>query len=151
MIRYALLCKHDHKFESWFDNSNAFDKLQKANLIECPHCGSTTIRKALMTPQISTRRSNKTAISERSLARSDDDNLQKMQMEATELARKIRDHVKENAENVGDKFAEEARKIHFEEVEPHNIYGNATPEEAQELADDGVDFAPLPDLPEDKN
>ena len=151
MIRYALLCEQDHPFESWFDNSAAFDKLQQATLIECPHCGSKKIRKALMTPQIGGTRANKGTQDKNSLTMSEDKNLQILQREAVELARKIRDHVEKNADNVGDEFASEARKIHFEEVEPHNIFGQATRQEVVELIDDGIDIAPLPSLPEDEN
>ena len=151
MIRYALLCDQDHEFESWFDSSSAYEKLQQNNLIECPHCGSTNIRKALMTPQIGGARSNKQDDATGTLTTNDDSQLQQMQQEAVNLARQIRDHVKENADYVGDKFAEEARKIHYEETEPHGIYGKATKEEVTDLIEEGVDFSPLPDLPEDKN
>ena len=151
MIRYALLCREDHSFESWFDNSSAFDKLQKSNLIDCPHCGSQKIRKAPMSPQISGTRTNKNSKSNHVIAKKDGFATQKLQQEAVELARKIRDHVQKNADNMGDKFASEARKIHFEEVEPHNIYGKATPDEVTELVEDGIEISPLPDLPEDKN
>lgn len=151
MIRYALLCDLDHAFESWFDHSTAFDKLQNAKLIECPNCGSQKIRKAPMSPQISGLRANKRTTSNPSIAKSDDVELQNLQKEAVELARKIRDHVEKNADNVGDNFASEARKIHFDEVEPHNIYGEATPDEVSELVEDGIEIAPLPTLPKDKN
>lgn len=151
MIRYALLCEHDHTFESWFDNSDAYDKLQKSSLIECPVCGSVETRKALMTPQIQSGRSKTPSPSGGAVARSDDDKMHQLQKEAMDLARKIREHIKDNADDVGSKFAEEARKIHFDEVKPHNIYGSATAKEVTELAEDGIDFAPLPDLPEDKN
>ncbi len=151
MIRYALLCDDDHAFESWFDHSSAFDKLQSAKLIECPHCGSQKIRKDLMSPQIGGLRANKRATNNPSIVKTPDIELQKLQQEAVELARKIRHHVEKNADNVGDKFASEARKIHFEEVEPHNIYGEATPDEVSELVEDGIEIAPLPALPEDKN
>jgi hypothetical protein len=113
MIHYALLCEHDHEFDSWFDSSKAYDKLQKSGLVECPHCGSTHIRKALMTPQIGTMRANKTKDSPASApADCDEPALQKAREQAIDLARKLRDHVKENAEDVGDEFAKEARKIH---------------------------------------
>ncbi len=151
MIRYALLCDLDHAFESWFDHSSAFDKLQTSKLIECPHCGSQKIRKDLMSPQIGGLRANKRTTSNPSIAKSKDTELQNLQQEAVELARKIRGHVEKNADKVGDKFASEARKIHFEEVEPHNIYGEATSDEVNELAEDGIEIAPLPTLPEDKN
>ncbi len=151
MIRYALLCDQDHAFESWFDHSAAFDKLQHAKLIECPHCSSQKIRKAPMSPQISGTRTNKRPTSNPSIAKNKDIELQNLQAEAVELARKIRNHIEQNADNVGDKFASEARKIHFEEVEPHNIYGEATSEEVDELVEDGIEISPLPTLPEDKN
>ena len=153
MIRYALLCDQDHEFDSWFDNSQAFEKLQKNGLVECPHCGSVKTRKALMSPQLGGKRSNKkTAADDASpVAKSNDPDLKILREEATELARKIRGHVTENADNVGNKFADEARKIHYEETEPRNIYGKATQEEVSDLVEDGIDFNPLPDLPEDKN
>ena len=145
MIRYALLCEHDHEFESWFDSSNAYDKLQKAGMVECPHCGSHKTRKALMTPQIGSRKT-KTP-----LARKSEKELQKVQKQMVDMARKVRRHIEKNAEHVGDRFAVEARKIHNEESEPRNIYGKATREEVTDLVKDGIDITPLPDLPEDKN
>ena len=151
MIRYALLCDQEHTFESWFDHSAAFDKLQQSKLIECPHCGSQKIRKALMSPQIGGTRANKHSGGKTSITKSDHKEMQKLQQEAVELARKIRSHVEQNSENVGEKFASEARKIHFDEVEPHNIFGQATAQEVSELVEDGIEITPLPDLPEDKN
>ncbi len=153
MIRYALICEHEHEFESWFDSSKAYDKLQKAGLVDCPRCGSTKTRKALMTPQIGGTRANRKSENapNDALTKTVDPSLHELQKEAVELARKMRDHITKTADNVGDRFAEEARKIHFDEVEPRNIYGKATPEEVSELHEEGIDFAPLPSLPEDKN
>ncbi len=151
MIRYALLCEHDHEFESWFDNSGAYEKLQHKNLVECPRCGSTKIRKALMTPQIAVNRSSEREPNSKMVAKNDDATLQQLHQDVLQLARKVRQHMTKNADDVGDQFASEARKIHFEEVEPHNIYGKATKEEAESLLEEGIDFIPLPELPEDKN
>ena len=151
MIRYALLCEHDHEFESWFDSSGAYEKLQRAKLIECPSCGSIKTRKALMTPQLGGTRANRREETGGGVSQSDDKELHKLHKEATSLARKIRDHVEQSADNVGDNFANEARKIHFDEAAPRNIFGSATAKEATDLVEDGIDFTPLPDLPEDKN
>ncbi len=153
MIRYVIVCECDHTFESWFDNSAAYDKLQKNGLVECPRCGSGNTRKGMMAPQLARTRHGSTkspptppAMTEKSGA-----DLQEFHKQASKLFREMREHIKNNAENVGDSFAQEARKIHFQEVEPRNIYGRATLEEAAELVEDGIDFTPLPNLPEDKN
>ncbi len=151
MIRYALLCEQDHQFESWFDNSSAYDKLQKAHLVECPHCGSSQTRKALMSPQISTTRGNKQAPNKDSASSNQHAQMQKVQKELVEMARKVRRHIEKNAEYVGEKFVSEARKMHYAEAEQRNIYGSATTEEVSDLVNDGIDITPLPDLPEDKN
>ncbi|MCF6198887.1 MAG: DUF1178 family protein [Hyphomicrobiaceae bacterium] len=151
MIRYTLLCEHDHEFESWFDNSAAYDKLQKVHLVDCPHCGSKQTRKALMTPQISGVRGNKQSPSTEIVHSTPNRQLQKLQKEALEMARKVRQHIQKNSEHVGDKFASEARKMHNEETDQRTIYGSATTTEVKDLLNDGIDITPLPDLPEDKN
>ena len=142
MIRYALTCENGHQFESWFANSQACDTLRKANAVLCPECGSALVEKALMAPQISTaRKKDKVRLAAN----------HGMQAEAVAAIRKIRDHVKENADYVGDKFPEEARKIHYEEAEKRGIYGEASADEAKALAEEGVEFHPLPILPEERN
>ncbi len=142
MIRYALTCDDGHQFESWFGDSQAFDKLQAADAVLCPECGSAAVEKALMTPQISTARKNDKV----RLAANHG-----MQAEAVAAMRKIRDHVTKNADYVGEKFPEEARKIHYDEAEKRGIYGEATSDEAKALAEEGVEFHPLPMLPEEHN
>lgn len=134
MIRYQLTCASGHEFEGWFSNSAAYDDQVERGLVSCPQCGLKEVSKALMSPNIVPR------------GASDKD-----QRKTRELLRQARDHVLESSENVGDKFADEARKIHREEVEPRNIYGNATADEAKSLSDEGVEFYPLPVLPEDHN
>jgi hypothetical protein len=141
VIRFSLCCEKGHDFEAWFRNNDDFDAQQRRGLVECPACGSHKVEKALMAPAVSTGRAKeKVALAMNAEQR-------KMMAQLKELAKKVR----ENADYVGDKFAEEARKIHFGEVEARGIYGEATTEEARSLIEEGVEFMPLPDLPEDQN
>ena len=146
MIRYALSCENGHRFQSWFGGSQAFEKLLAANAVQCPQCGSAAVEKALMTPQVSTARKKDAKKDKVRLAAN-----HAMRAEAMAAMRKIRDHVTENADYVGEKFPEEARKIHYGESEERGIIGQAKPDEVKSLVDEGVSIAPLPDLPEDKN
>lgn len=141
MIRYTLRCENGHEFEGWFRSSDAYDKAAKRGAVTCTECGSAHVEKALMTPGVSGTKKDKVALAApdpRSAA-------------MREVIREFRKKVTENADYVGDKFAEEARKIHYEETEPRGIYGEATPDEARELVEEGIDFAPLPRVPEDGN
>ncbi len=138
MIKYQLQCDKDHDFAGWFRSSDAFDTQVKRKLIDCPTCGSTKVRKALMAPNVSTSK-KKTDITP--AARD----------EIAKAMREVRRKVEENAEYVGPRFAEEARRIHYKETEEKGIYGEASLSEAEELADEGIDFLPLPVLPEDQN
>ena len=146
MIRYALTCEDGHRFESWFAGSQAYDDLRAADAVLCPECGSAAVEKALMAPQVATARKKDAKKEKVRLAAN-----HSMRAEAIAAIRKIRDHVTENADYVGDKFPEEARKIHYEEAEPRGIYGEATADEAKALAEEGVEFHPLPILPEEQN
>ena len=141
MIRFTLICDRDHEFEGWFRNNDDFDAQQTRGLVDCPRCGSRKVGKALMAPAISTGRKKETM----TLAMSAEQRATLAQMKA--LAEKMR----ENADYVGDKFAEEARKIHFGEADPRGIYGEATADEARGLLDDGVEFMPIPVFPDDSN
>jgi hypothetical protein len=138
MIKYQLQCDKDHDFAGWFQSSDAFDKQVKRKLVDCPTCGSTKVRKALMAPSVATSR-KKAAITPAA------------QAEIVKAMREVRRKVEENAEYVGPRFAEEARKIHYKETDEKGIYGEASLAEAKELADEGIDFLPLPVLPEDQN
>ncbi len=141
MIRFTLACEHDHTFEGWFRNGEDYDKQRKRGFVECPECGSTHVDKALMAPAVSTgRRQEKIALAQ-------GDEQRRVMGALKELSKKMR----ENADYVGDKFAEEARKIHFGEADARGIYGEATPDEVKGLADDGVEFMPIPVFPEDRN
>lgn len=141
MIRYTLRCDREHEFEAWFRSSADYDRAAKKGANVCVVCGSTEVTKALMAPAVSGTRKETVTLA------APDPRSQAMR----ELVKEFRKKVTENADYVGDKFAEEARKIHYEEVEPRGIYGEATPDEAKRLAEEGIGFQPLPPLPEDKN
>ncbi len=134
MIVYSLRCKNGHEFEGWFRDSASFDVQAEEGKLSCPTCNSRRVEKAIMAPAV--------AASDRNPALSNPD-ARKMRQFMTGL----RKYVQENAEYVGPKFADEARKIHYGETVDRSIYGETTLEEARELADEGVDVAPLqPDL-----
>lgn len=141
MIRFSLHCDHAHEFEGWFRSNDDFDTQKKRGFVECPNCGSSKVEKALMAPAVSTsRKQDKIALA-----------MGEAQKRAMAELKALSAKMRENAENVGDKFAEEARKIHFGETEARGIYGEATPDEARGLLDDGVEFMPIPVFPDDQN
>jgi hypothetical protein len=132
VIRYALTCEHDHAFEAWFSSSADYDDQAERGLVECPFCASRQVRKAIMAPAVQgTKRDAEPAAPD----------MQAMMMEAV---RKMRAHVEETFDYVGDRFANEARAIHEGESEARGIYGEATPAEVKALREDGVPVAPLP-------
>jgi hypothetical protein len=154
MIRYRLQCAASHEFEGWFRNAADFDKQTKRKLVACPNCGSAEVTKALMAPSVVTSKSR--AVRKPPAAPAlQSDATQRVansgQRELLQMMRKLRDEVIAKSEYVGPRFAEEARKIHNEEVEERGIYGEATPGEVKDLAEDGIDIYPLPVLPEDHN
>lgn len=147
MIRYDLVCSSDHEFDSWFRDAAAFDKALAAGALSCPVCGDAHIRKALMAPAVATARKREArAEAAVKLAAPDP-----RQAALRDMLKQVRQHVEANADYVGDRFAEEARKIHYEEAEPRGIYGEASPEEARALVEEGIEFHPLPNLPEEGN
>ena len=150
MIKYSLICKQHHAFEGWFSNSKDFDDQIKRGLVTCPFCDTPSIEKSLMTPAVSMQKS--IAPSEANETGSATNApVTKEYTEAMNKIREIRDQVQANSENVGNKFPEEARKIHYGEAEKRGIYGEASPDDVKELVDEGVEIMPLPVLPEDKN
>ncbi len=136
MIRYALTCEHEHEFEGWFASSGDFDHQQGGGLVECPMCASKRVRKQIMAPAV--------AGTKRSLRDISPARMQGMMMEA---AGRIRQHVEDNFDDVGDSFATEARAIHEGKAEDRGIYGQATAKEVRDLVEDGVPVAPLPPEP----
>jgi hypothetical protein len=133
MIRYALLCEHEHEFEGWFGASADFDDQLARGLVECPVCASKAVRKAIMAPAVAGTKKKGRDLSP--------GQGQAMMMEAMG---RIRRHVEENFDDVGDGFAKEARAIHEGRSEDRGIYGQATSKEVRELVEDGVPIAPLP-------
>ncbi len=142
MIRYTLTCDRDHEFEAWFASASAYDRAAKADGNVCPVCGSKSVGKALMAPAVSGTKKAETV----SLAAVDP-----RHAALREAFRAFRKKVTDGADYVGDRFADEARKIHYEETEPRGIYGEATLEEARQLAEEEIEFHPLPPLPEERN
>ena len=147
MIVYQLICGNDHEFEAWFRDSVTYEAQAKGGDVACPFCGNTDVGKAIMAPNIS---SSKTKTVPK------DADIDKAEVRARELAEKIldavgdiREHVEANCDDVGDKFAEEARRIHYGESEERGIYGRATDEEAEELDDEGIEFFRLPQVRRD--
>lgn len=144
MIKYSLICDKDHDFEGWFGSSKDYDKQRKRGFVECPHCGSQKISKALMAPCVS---GTKKSDDSQPIANISPN----ISEEVVTKIREIKKHIEQNSENVGDKFPDEARKIHYGESEARGIYGKSTVKEAIELAEEGVGVVPIPELPEDKN
>ncbi len=146
MIRYDLICKDGHTFDGWFRDSAAFDMQAAQSQVACTVCGTSDVSKQIMAPSIPMK-SNRKESPNRVFTAPTDARVAAL----TKAMRELRDHVEKNAEYVGDRFAEEARRIHYQEKEPRGIYGEATPKEASDLVEEGIDVHPLPRLPEDGN
>jgi hypothetical protein len=129
MIKYDLKCDNGDEFEAWFGSIADYDKQAEAGLVECPHCGSKHVTKAPMAPAVQTSRSKE---------------VRKERAVAMAMAAKVREHIKDNFDYVGDKFADEARKMHAGETEDRAIWGEATPEEARALDEEGIPASALP-------
>jgi len=174
MIRYALNCDQGHNFESWFANSSAFDKQAKRGLVTCPICGSAKVEKAIMAPNLASNLAGSLGHSGTAEPRTPTPTppaspppqaapmppnptktpvamMSSAERELRHKLKELRDHITKNAHYVGPRFPEEARKIHYGEAEHRSIYGEASPEEAQQLHEEGIEFHPLPILPDDKN
>lgn len=141
MIKFGLRCEEDHRFEGWFGSSDEFETQRKRGFVTCPVCGSSKVDKALMAPSVSTSRDKAAVRSE----------VMNAQARMLGEMRRLREAVTKNAEDVGPRFAEEARRIHYGEIEPKAVYGSATKDEVGALVEEGVGVAPLPVLPEDAN
>jgi hypothetical protein len=171
MIRYTLVCNERHEFESWFTNSAAYDKQAKRGLVTCPLCGSSKVEKALMTPRLGRAdtpsnheaapapprppqagegREGEAAPAATAKMPTPVAMISPQEQEFRQKLRELRDHLVKNAENVGPRFPEEARKMHYGEAEHRSIYGVASPKDAKALHDEGIEFSPLPVLPEER-
>ncbi len=160
MIRYALNCDQGHAFESWFQSSAAYDKQAKRALVTCPICGSAKVEKAIMAPRLARAEAaepppppmlpipqlpspvpGKTPVAIMSPP----------ERELRKKLKELREHLTKNADYVGPRFPEQARKIHYGEIEHRSIYGEASPDEAKEMREEGIEFHPLPTLPDEFN
>ena len=161
MIHYALICDKGHDFESWFQDSAAFEKQAKRGLVTCPQCGSDKIEKAIMAPRLSVNAKKRGAAIEAPTPASVGPiapapsapvaMISPQEQEFRSKLKELRDHLTKNADNVGPKFPEEARKMHYGEIEHRSIYGVASPEEVKDLSEEGIEFHPLPILPDERN
>lgn len=133
MILFTLRCAHGHEFEGWFRDGDGFEAQHRAGEIACPHCGDTEVEKAVMAPRLGRSREAKSpavAVAE-----------------MRKTLREMRRQIETNCDYVGDRFAEEARRIHYGETDPRGIYGEASKEESRELADEGISFGQIPWIP----
>jgi hypothetical protein len=173
MIRYRLRCEKRHEFEAWFASSDAFDRQAKRGQIACPRCGTAKVHKSLMAPNIvkGVKRARAEKGAEKGAGKAAepitaeppaaapqpvppppaDTHRLAAHGELAKAMRKLRAEIESKSEYVGPRFSEEARKIHYEETPARGIYGEATREEAQALSEEGIEFFPLPSLPEDHN
>jgi hypothetical protein len=160
VIRYSLICDKRHEFESWFPNSAGYDKQAKRGLIDCPMCGSTKVEKAIMAPRLARKDKGGPIIAPAEEiaapppmpeAPTPVAMISPQEREFRAKLKELRDHLTANADNVGKKFPEVARKMHYGEVEHRSIYGEASPRDAKELHEEGIAFHPLPVLPEERN
>ncbi|WP_407167447.1 DUF1178 family protein [Bradyrhizobium sp. ORS 111] len=159
MIRYNLRCERGHEFESWFHSSSAYESQERRHLINCPSCGSAKVERAIMAPQIISKKGRETAAPApaeasapaETAATTSTSLMMAHERELRAKLKELRDHIVNNADNVGDRFPNEARKMHYGDIEHRPIYGEASPEEARALIDEGVEVSPLPTLPEDRN
>ncbi|MCW5713487.1 MAG: DUF1178 family protein [Bauldia sp.] len=158
MILFELQCEHGDRFEAWFRSSADYDVQAAEKRIDCPACGSANVAKAIMAPAVAARTRNappaiaaepatpSPAAPSQPVAAGGPDLAKAMQL-MQQIAREVR----AKSDYVGPRFAEEARKIHYEEAPARSIYGEASTTEMKELAEEGVGFHPLPPLPEDRN
>jgi hypothetical protein len=161
MIRYALICNKGHDFESWFKNSASFDKQAARGLVTCPVCGSAKVEKAIMAPRLSGKArpieppappqpsagtAPASAAPQTPVAM-----MSPQEQELRQKLKELREHLTQNADYVGTGFPEQARKMHYGEIERRSIYGEASPDDAKELFEEGIEFHPLPILPDDQN
>jgi len=164
MIHYSLICEQGHGFDSWFQDSAAFDTQAKRGLVTCPHCGSAKVEKAIMSPRLSSSRKRKAPAEtpesapvatapapEKAQEKTTVAMISPQEHEFRAKLKELREHLTKNADDVGPKFPEEARKMHYGEIEHRSIYGEATPKDAKELAEEGIEFHPLPILPDERN
>jgi hypothetical protein len=162
MIHYNLRCERGHGFESWFQSSAVYENQERRKLLSCPVCGSAKVERAIMAPQIVSKkhgaRTEREPAPEPAQAATTEVTapastplLMAQERELRAKLKELRDHIVKNADNVGERFPNEARKMHYGDIEHRPIYGEASPDEARALIEEGVEVSPLPVLPDDRN
>ena len=146
MIVFDLVCSNEHIFEAWFADSDNFNKQVIDGDVSCPVCGDIEIKKAPMAPNISTSKQRKQVVKAESQQSSEAPNAENV-AKAMQVLRQMQDHVEQNFDHVGKDFSEEVRKMHYGESDNRNVYGDATPEEADELREEGIEVSQMPWLP----
>jgi hypothetical protein len=172
MIRYALACDRGHTFESWFRNSAAYDRQVRLDLVACPVCNSSKVAKTIMAPRVTGPRKRKERPASEAPAQTSAPAeagaptqgnapaeqaaapvamVSPQEREFRKKLKELREHLVKNADYVGQRFPEEARKMHYGETDHRSIYGEASPDQARELHEEGIEFHPLPVLPDERN
>jgi hypothetical protein len=160
MIKYTLICDKKHEFESWFADSAAFDKQAKRKLVACPVCDSVKVEKAIMAPRVAAKKGRvpiempapaPEAPAAAAQASAPVAMISPIEQEFRAKLKELREQLVKNSDNVGEKFPEEARKMHYGETEHRSIYGVASPDEAKDLLEEGIECHPLPVLPDERN
>ena len=147
MIAYNLACANGHQFEGWFKDSAAYDIQEAQRALACPMCGDAQVKKAIMAPAVKTSVTKAKGKQDTAPAQSNSPDPQKLR----QFMAGYRKFIEENADYVGPRFPEEARKIHYGEKEERHIYGESTIAEAKELIEEGIEIAPVPPDPGDLN
>ena len=142
MIQYSLKCENDHSFDSWFASADAYDKLANNGMVSCAVCGSTKVSKAIMAPRVRTTKGKEAPVAP---------TLPTEKSAAEQAMAEMRAQVEQNSEYVGTNFATEARSMHLGDAPERAIYGEAKPEEAKSLIEDGITVTPLPFMPTRKS
>jgi hypothetical protein len=151
MIRYRLRCDSGHEFEAWFSSSSGYDQQAERGLLSCATCGTSKVEKALMAPNVGKSGQDAPAPAPSAPGKRPYAAAAQLPAPMREMLRQFHEHVRKTSDYVGDQFAEEARRIHYDEAEARGIYGEATPAEARELHEEGIEVHALPTLPDDAN
>jgi hypothetical protein len=165
MIHYNLRCGRGHTFESWFQSSSAYESQEKRKLINCPTCGSDKVERAIMAPRVVSKKGRERemplsapepiapepAVTEGAAPAAATPLMMARERELRAKLKELRDHIVKNADDVGERFPNEARKMHYGDIEHRPIYGEASPDEARSLVEEGIEVSPLPVLPDDRN
>ena len=138
MIKYNLLCKCGETFESWFSTPKEYESLKKKKLINCIYCNSTSVKKSIMSPNLTSKSNKKIA-------------KKNVEKDIKKALLNFRKYIEKNCKNVGDKFTQEARSIHYDKKTSQGIYGRATPEETSELLEEGIEVATVPWVDKSEN